>query len=163
MPLLKFRRNRDHQHGLSADGRRFALGTRSLADLVAPAVLEVARDHVRLDCQYARTLAVTGYPRSVGPGWLQPLIDFEEPIELSLHLLPLETGQTVRALTLKMVQLHSSRLLEARGGRLADPEREVAYEDAERLRDALQRGEEKVFSVGLYIRCAPAPSPPSTT
>jgi conjugal transfer ATP-binding protein TraC len=151
MPLLKFRRNRDHQHGLSADGRRFALGTRSLADLVAPAVLEVARDHVRLDYQYARSLAVTGYPRSVGPGWLQPLIDFEEPIELSLHLLPLETGQTVRALTHKMVQLHSSRLLEARGGRLADPEREVAYEDAERLRDALQRGEEKVFSVGLYI------------
>ncbi len=151
MPLLKFRRNRDHQHGLSADGRRFAIGTRSLADLVAPAVLEVARDHVRLDYQYARTLAVTGYPRSVGSGWLQPLIDFEEPIELSLHLLPLETGQTVRALTHKMVQLHSSRLLEARGGRLADPEREVAYEDAERLRDALQRGEEKVFSVGLYI------------
>src|SRR5437763_1129762 len=50
-----------------------------------------------------------------------------------------------------MVQLHSSRLLEARGGRLADPEREMVYEDAERLRDALQRGEEKVFSVGLYI------------
>ena len=57
----------------------------------------------------------------------------------------------VSALTHKMVQLHSSRLLEARGGRLADPEREVAYEDAERLRDALQRGEEKVFSVGLYV------------
>jgi type IV secretory pathway VirB4 component len=151
MPLLKFRRNRDRQHGLSADGRRFALGTRSLADLVAPAVLEVARDHVRLDYQYARTLAVTGYPRSVGPGWLQPLIDFEEPIELSLHLLPLETGSMVSQLTHKMVQLHSSRLLEARGGRLADPEREVAYEDAERLRDALQRGEEKVFSVGLYV------------
>src|SRR3954470_14948090 len=50
-----------------------------------------------------------------------------------------------------MVQLHSSRLLEARGGRLAAPEREVAYEDAERLRDALQRGEEKVFSVSLYL------------
>src|SRR5215204_2443346 len=151
MPILNLRRNRDRQQGLSADGRRFALGTRSLADLVAPAVLEVARDHVRLDYQYARTLAVTGYPRSVGPGWLQPLIDFEEPIELSLHMLPLETGSMVSALTHKMVQLHSSRLLEARGRRLADPEREVAYEDAERLRDALQRGEEKVFSVGLYI------------
>src|SRR5688572_27917572 len=50
-----------------------------------------------------------------------------------------------------MVQLHSSRLLEARDGRLADPEREVAYEDAERLRDRLQRGEERVFTVGLYV------------
>ena len=151
MTFLKLRRKGDRQQGLTADERRFALGTRSLADLVAPATLEVARDHVRLDYQYARTLAVTGYPRTVGPGWLQPLIDFEEPLELSLHVLPLETGRMVSALTHKMVLLHSSRLLEARGGRLADPEREVAYEDAERLRDALQRGEEKVFSVGLYV------------
>ena len=53
MPLLKLRRNRDRQHGLSADGRRFALGTRS-SPTWSPAVLEVARDHVRLDYQYAR-------------------------------------------------------------------------------------------------------------
>ena len=41
--------------------------------------------------------------------------------------------------------------MDARSGRLADPEREVAFEDAERLRDALQRGEERVFSVSLYV------------
>ena len=131
--------------------RRFALGTCSLADLVAPAALEVARDHVRLEQQYARTLVVTGYPRTVGPGWLAPLIDFELPLEISLHVYPLESGEMVRTLTQKLVQLHSSRLFEARGGRLADPEREVAYEDTERLRDALQRGEERVFSVSLYL------------
>ena len=73
------------------------------------------------------------------------------PLEISLHVYPLESGEMVRTLTHKLVQLHSSRLLEARGGRLADPEREVAYEDAERLRDALQRGEERVFSVSLYL------------
>jgi type IV secretory pathway VirB4 component len=151
MPILTVRSGARPRGKLTPDERRFALGTRSLADLVAPAAVEVARDHLRLDYQYARTLLVTGYPRAVGPGWLSPLIDFEEPIELSLHLFPLETGQMVTALTHKMVQLHSSRLLAARGGRLADPEREVAYEDAERLRDALQRGEEKVFSVSLYL------------
>src|SRR5262249_16882484 len=120
-------------------------------DLISPAAVEVARDHLRLDHQYARTLVVTGYPRTVSPGWLASLIDFEEPLEISLHLYPLDTGQMVSTLTHKMVQLHSSRLLAARGGRLADPEREVAYEDAERLRDSLQRGEEKVFSVSVYV------------
>jgi conjugal transfer ATP-binding protein TraC len=135
----------------SPDEQRFARGIRSVADLVAPAAVEVARDHLRLDTQFARTLVVTGYPRTVSPGWLSPLIDFEEPIELSLHLYPLQTAQMVSTLSHKLVQLHSSRLLAARGGRLPDPEREVAYEDAERLRDALQRGEEKIFSVALYI------------
>jgi len=133
------------------DQLRFARGSRSVADLIAPAAVEVARDHLRLDTQFARTLVVTGYPRTVSPGWLAPLIDFEEPIELSLHLHPLQTAQMVSTLSHKLVQLHSSRLLAARGGRLPDPEREVAYEDAERLRDALQRGEEKIFSVALYI------------
>jgi type IV secretory pathway VirB4 component len=136
---------------LSPDEQRFEQGSRSVTDLVAPAAVEVARDHLRLDTQFVRTLVVTGYPRTVSPGWLAPLIDFEEPIELSLHLYPLQTAQMVSTLSHKLVQLHSSRLLAARGGRLPDPEREVAYEDAERLRDALQRGEEKIFSVGLYI------------
>lgn len=151
MPLLRLRQRTTAPSALSTDERRFALGTRSLADLVAPAAVEVARDYLRLDHQYARTLVVTGYPRSVGPGWLQPLIDFEEPLELSLHLHPLDSGEMVSALTHQLVRLHSSRLLAARGGRIADPEREVAYEDAERLRDALQRGEEKIFSVSLYV------------
>jgi len=133
------------------DQLRFARGSRSVADLIAPAAMEVSRDHLRLDTQFARTLVVTGYPRTVSPGWLAPLIDFEEPIELSLHLHPLQTAQMVSTLSHKLVQLHSSRLLAARGGRLPDPEREVAYEDAERLRDALQRGDEKIFSVALYI------------
>jgi len=135
----------------NVDQQRFAQGSRSVADLIAPAAVEVSRDHLRLDTQFARTLVVTGYPRTVSPGWLAPLIDFEEPIELSLHLHPLQTAQMVSTLSHKLVQLHSSRLLAARGGRLPDPEREVAYEDAERLRDALQRGDEKIFSVALYI------------
>ncbi len=143
-------RSRQVSHS-NPDQHRFERGIRSVADLIAPAAVEIARDHLRLDTQFARTLVVTGYPRTVSPGWLAPLIDFEEPIELSLHLHPLQTAQMVSTLSHKLVQLHSSRLLAARGGRLPDPEREIAYEDAERLRDALQRGEEKIFSVALYI------------
>jgi type IV secretory pathway VirB4 component len=136
---------------LSVDERRFARGVRSVADLLAPAVAEVSRDHVRLEYQFARALVVVGYPRTVGPGWLLPLLEFEHPLEISFHVLPLETAGIVKLLGHKLVQLQSSRLVDQRGGRLADPEREIAFEDAERLRDALQRGEERVFSVGLYI------------
>ena len=66
-----------------------------MADLVAPGAVEVARDHLRLDRQYARTLAVTGYPRTVAAGWLAPLLDAADPLELSLHLQPLASGEMV--------------------------------------------------------------------
>src|SRR5437868_14769279 len=57
----------------------------------------------------------------------------------------------VRWLGVQIARLQSSRLAALRGERIADPEREVALEDAERLRERLQRGEERVFSVSLYL------------
>jgi conjugal transfer ATP-binding protein TraC len=151
--MLRFERRRraDAAQPLSPDERRFALGTRSLADLLAPAAVEVARDNLRLEYQYARVLVVVGYPRTVSPGWLTPLLEFEHPIEVSFHVHPLETAAVVKLLGHKLVQLQSSRMVDVRSGRLADPEREIALEDAERLRDALQRGEQRVFSVSLYV------------
>src|SRR5215469_3402754 len=78
---------------LSADERMFALGTRTLADLIAPAGVEVRRDHLQLDAQYVRALAVTGYPRTVVAGWLAPLVDeLDLPLELSLHVRPLASA-----------------------------------------------------------------------
>ena len=68
MPFIRFHRRAALRPTLGPDERRFALGTRSLADLVAPAAVEVARNHLRLDHQYARTLVLTGYPRTVSPG-----------------------------------------------------------------------------------------------
>src|SRR6266699_5825116 len=151
--MLRFQRRKSAGSVLSLSGqeRRFALGTRTLADLLAPAAVEVTRDHLRLEYQYARVLMVVGYPRTVVPGWLTPLLEFEHPLEVSLHVHPLETSSIVKLLSHKLVQLQSSRLVDVRSGRLADPEREVAFEDAERLRDALQRGEQRVFSVSLYV------------
>jgi len=133
------------------DQRLLALGTRTLADLIAPSGCEVRADHLRLDGSYARVLAVTAYPRLVTPGWLSLLVETDLPIEASLHVRPLATAGMVRWLGVQIARLQSSRLSAMRGERIADPEREIALEDAERLRERLQRGEERVFAVSLYL------------
>lgn len=135
----------------AADGRRFGLGARSLVDLVAPGAVDLRHDHLRLDRQYVRVLAVANYPRTVTAGWLQALLGFDTPIEISLHLHPLATGPMIRTLDQQLVRLHSSRLLDDRFGRLASSERELASADVEGLRDALQKGEQRIFGVGLYL------------
>jgi type IV secretory pathway VirB4 component len=151
VPLLQIRRRAsDKAAAYRSSARRFTLGIRTLADLIAPGAVEVERDHLRLDGEYARSLAVIAYPRTVSPDWFHPLIDFEEPIDLSLHLYPLDPGEMKEHLRQQLVKLESSRRIAERGGQLADPEREVAYADAARLRDALQRGDEKAFSVSFY-------------
>jgi type IV secretory pathway VirB4 component len=110
-----------------------------------------------LDGRCLRVLALAEYPRYVHPNWLGRLIDLDQPLDLSLHLEPLDSVAAVRRLTQRLVELQSSRLLDARSGKIASAEREVAYEDVERLRDALQRGEERVFSASLYL-CLRAPT-----
>jgi hypothetical protein len=129
----------------------FTLGARTLADLIAPSGCEVRADHLQLDSQYARVLAVTAYPRLVTPGWLSLLVETDLPIELSLHVHPLASAEMVRMLGVQIARLQSSRLAALRGERIADPEREIALEDAERLRERLQRGEERLFAVSLYL------------
>jgi hypothetical protein len=131
--------------------RLFALGTRNLADLIAPSGCEVRADHLRLDGQYARVLVVTAYPRLVSPGWLSLLVETDLPIEASVYVQPLASAEMVRILGIQIARLQSSRLAALRGERVADPEREIALEDAERLRERLQRGEERLFSVSLYL------------
>jgi conjugal transfer ATP-binding protein TraC len=126
-------------------------GSRQVVDLIAPAVVETRRDHLRLERQYVRTLAITGVPRTVSPGWLAPLVELDVPAEISMHITPLDSGQTVRRFTMRLAQLHSSRALAMHKGRVSDPELDIAAADVERLRDLVQRGHEKLFSVSLYI------------
>src|SRR3984893_5097610 len=147
-----------HEHersgtpALSAQERLFALGTRPLADLIAPAGAEVRRDHVQLDAEYVRVLVVTGYPRTVAAGWLAPLVEeLDLPLELSMHIRPLASGDMVRALGLQIAKLESSRRVDMLAQRITDPERDSGLEDADRLRNALQRGDERIFSVSLYL------------
>ena len=151
MAAFKLRRKKS-QAELSPDAQRFALGVRTVADLVAPGAFDEARDHVRLEYQHARSLVIHAYPRSVNPGWLDPLINFQAPLDIGLHLQPLETGEAVKVLTQKMVEMRSSQMLVERSGRLADNDQDTAYRDAEKLRERLQRGEEKVFTVSLYVQ-----------
>ena len=149
MALLRFRRRGSTGKAvMTEDAQRFALGVRTVADLIAPGGFDDERDHIRLERQHTRTLAIDGWPRLVPAGWLDPLINFRAPLDISLHLQPLETGEAVRLLTHKMVEMRSSEMLAEKSGRFAGSDEQTAFRDAEKLREKLQRGEEKVFSVG---------------
>src|SRR6266702_4337010 len=65
-----------------------AWGNRSLADLIAPAALAIATDHLVLDGQFARILALVGLPPAADPGWLEPLVAEALPAEVALFLEP---------------------------------------------------------------------------
>ncbi len=122
-----------------------------LADLLAPAIVSLTRDTVRLDDTLCRTLAVVGYPRHVCAGWLERLIDLDEPLDMVLHLHPQPTATMIRQLSHRLVQLHSSRLLNEERSWIGHAELGVAYTDVKQMREKLQRGDERIFATSLYV------------
>jgi len=122
-----------------------------LADLLAPASVEVTRDALCLEGEYARALAVTCFPREVSPGWLAPLLLHDEITEIVFHLHPQEKATMLRQLLRRKNTYQSSRRVNLRRGRLDDPETQVAEQDVDGLISQLASGEERIFELGFYV------------
>ena len=129
----------------------FEQGITTLRDLISPSSIEIKADYFRLGTKYGRTLYIYGYPRSLYTGWLSPLINIDEVLDISMYIYPVDTGVVMKNLKKKVTQLEASMNVNAEKGRVRDPELEAAINDAEELRDQLQVGAERFFRFGLYV------------
>ncbi len=125
-------------------------GIVSLRDLIAPPSMQVASDHIQIGSRFARTLYVYGYPRQIFTGWLSPLVNLDEVMDISMFIFPVESQIVLNNLKRKVGQLEASYSINQEKGRVRDPGLEAAIMDAEELRDKLQVGEERFFRFGLY-------------
>jgi hypothetical protein len=122
-----------------------------LADLLAPASVEVMRDAICLEGEYARALAVTCFPREVSPGWLAPLLLHDDIADIVFHLHPQENASMLRQLLRRKTIYQSSRRVNVRQGRIDDPETQGAEQDVDGLISQLASGEERIFELGFYV------------
>jgi len=129
----------------------FEQGITTLRDLISPSSIEIHSSYFRLGTKYGRTIYVYGYPRTLFTGWISPLINIDEVLDVSIYIYPVETAVIMKNLRKKVTQLEASYQVNAEQGKIRDPEVEAAIRDAEELRDQLQVGAEKFFRFGLYI------------
>ncbi len=129
----------------------FLRGMTTLRDLIAPSSLEIHSSYFRIGTKYGRTLYVYGYPRELYTGWLSSIINIDQVIDISMFVYPVDTGVVLNNLRKKVTQLEADMQISGEKGRVRDPGREAALQDAEELRDQLQVGSERFFRFGLYI------------
>jgi len=135
-------------HGVN---RRRAHPSAPAAGVFAPDSLAVAPRHLEVGGEWVASFAVTGYPREVQPGWLQPLLTHPGRLDVSLHVEPVDPVTAAHRLKQQLARLESGRRHDNDHGRLADPQREAATEDAHDLSARVARGEGKLFRLGLYL------------
>lgn len=131
--------------------QEFLKGITTLRDVIAPSSLEIQASYFRLGTKYARTMYIYGYPRQIYTGWLSPIINIDEVIDISMFIYPVESQVVLNNLRKKVGQLEASISVNAERGKVRDPGLEAAIQDAEELRDQLQVGAERFFRYGLYI------------
>ncbi|HSW80947.1 MAG TPA: DUF87 domain-containing protein [Candidatus Saccharimonas sp.] len=131
--------------------QEFLKGITTLRDTIAPSSLEIQASYFRLGTKYARTMYIYGYPRQIYTGWLSPIINIDEVIDISMFVYPVESQVVLNNLRKKVGQLEASISVNAERGKVRDPGLEAAIQDAEELRDQLQVGAERFFRFGLYI------------
>ncbi|MGI5206182.1 VirB4 family type IV secretion system protein [Spirillospora sp. CA-108201] len=126
-------------------------GAASLGDLLAPSALRVNASSLEMPDGCCTSFAVTGYPREVGAGWLEPLLTYPGRLDVSLHVEPIPPMVAAQRLRRQLARLESSVRANAEAGRLADFSAEAAADDAADLAASLARGDGRLFRVGLYL------------
>jgi conjugal transfer ATP-binding protein TraC len=118
----------------------FRKGISELRDFIAPSSLEIESGHFRLGTLYARTFYVYGYPRQIFTGWLSPIVNLDEEIDVSMFVYPVASQVVLENLRKKVGQLEAGLQIDAEKGKVRDPGKQAAIMDAEELRDRLQVG-----------------------
>ena len=129
----------------------FQKGITALRDFIAPSSIELMSSYFRLGTRVARTFYVYGYPRQLYTGWMGSLINVDEVMDISLYIYPVESQVVMEGLRKKVTQLEAGIQIDSEKGKVRDPAKQAAIQDAEEMRDKLQVGEERFFRFGFYF------------
>ena len=138
--------------------RRYVNTTRELlyeegvssTDKIAPSSLEVDFNDIKINDTYVRTIFVVDYKKAY-PGMLESLINYEEPIDISMYYYPINTVEIIDKIRKKIAELEAALNIELESGRVPNAYTKVALQDALRQQEELASGAERYFHFGLYI------------
>ncbi len=126
-------------------------GEQDAVDVLSYAGLEENIDHLYIDGVYLRTIYISGYPFVANSGWMDSLINFNHDTDISYHVHEVSALSALPKLHRKITELESTKRAMIRAGKIVGSEITDPLESAIELRDKIQRGQEKLFQMAIYI------------
>jgi len=83
--------------------RTLERGMVSLSDIIAPSSIEVDFRFIRVGEKYYTTLFMVGYPRYVSANWLQPIVDYDHTMDISMFVYPTSSSDVLDDLKRKIL------------------------------------------------------------
>ncbi|MDD2696822.1 MAG: ATP-binding protein [Candidatus Pacebacteria bacterium] len=129
----------------------FETRTIEAKDIIAPSSISVNADSINLGKRFAKSFFIFSYPRYLSTAWFSPVINLDQPMDISFHIHPVETGTILKQLRKRVTEVQAEIMEREEKGLIRDPALETAYRDLEELRDRLQTAQERMFNFGLYL------------
>ena len=126
-------------------------GMVSLVDIISPSSVEVDFRYIRVGERFYTTLFMVGYPRFVSPTWLQPIVDYDHTMDITMFCYPTSSSDILADLRRKIGELGATIMGDEESGKMADPKVQAALEDALALQEELAKGVERFFQFSFYI------------
>lgn len=145
--IAEWKRRRDERPKELA----FSFGEQDQVDALSYEGLEEQADYLVIDGQYMRTLFISGYPFVASSGWLDSLIHFNHSADIAYHIHEVDALLALPKLHRKITELESTRRAMMRKGAIVGSEITDPLESAMELRDKIQRGQEKLFQMSVYV------------
>jgi len=123
----------------------------SYQDTIAPNKVEMNFDYIQINETFYRTIFVSGYPRFVVPGWMEPLINFDHSLDISFFIYPTEGASVLDDLRRKITEMEAEISTDIQRGKIINPSTQAKLEDAKSLQEQLVKGAERFFEYSFYI------------
>ena len=117
----------------------------TLKDIVTPVGLEIKSAYLKFSDRLVKSLFILSYPKFLSVGWLSPIINTNQNVNLSIFFHPMETETILKSLRKKSTQLQAQLMNEQGRGLIRNPLLETAIADIEGLRESLTQGRDKMF------------------
>ena len=130
---------------------QFNFGHQDQVDLISYAGLQEIASYLQIGETFVRTLCISGYPYVASTGWLNMLINFNHNCDISYHIEQVDPQLALPKLNRKITELESTKRAMLKSGKVIGSEITDPLDSAMQLKDKIQRGQEKLFQVSIYV------------
>ena len=146
----KFRKQLEKRR-LEKRSIEFSFGEQDQLDLISYSGLMEESTYLQIGDTFVRTLFISGYPYVASVGWLNMLINFNHNLDISYHIEQVDPLSALPKLNRKITELESTKRSMLKAGKVIGSEITDPLESAMELKDKIQRGQEKLFQISIYM------------
>ncbi len=158
--LKKWKKHKKHapsKRELQKKALALSFGEQDQIDFISYSGLQEEASYLQIGDKFVRTLFISGYPYVASMGWLSMLINFNHDIDISYHIEQVSPLAALPKLNRKITEMESTKRAMLKAGKVIGSEITDPLDSAIALKDKIQRGQEKLFQVSIYMAIS-APS-----